>query len=140
MILANTSVNSTVNSLEWGTIAAWIALAVAIISPVIVAIITNRNQAKMKKAEIFENRGLSIIEEYLDVVSREITTCGGGSEKYDRFYAKIFLYAPKSTWQDLKSLDTLIKNTPQFNFPNRQEGEELIQKISKQLTYTKICK
>lgn len=124
--------------LDWGAVAAWIALIVAIVSPILVAVITNKHQSKMKKAEIMEERGLKAIEEYLVEAIHEIYYTGL-SEEYQKRYLQVFLYAPKSSWKDIEELDGIIrKNVPLL--PDKNKALPLIKKISKELTYTDICK
>lgn len=125
------------NNIDWSATAAWIALAVAIISPVITTIISNHHQARMKHLEIIEKRGLDIIENYLAITSREILTTGI-SEPYQKSYAQIFLYAPKSIHSDLEELNTLIYNPIDGMFPDKEKCTALLIKISKALKYDKM--
>lgn len=119
--------------MEWDTIAAWIALVVAVISPIITCIINNKHQIKIKKLEIKEHRGLEVIENYLAVTSREIHITGV-SENYRKCYAQIFLYAPEETYPDLEKLDNLICNPVNGTFPNKSDCLTLLNKISKSLS------
>ena len=125
------------DTIDWSATAAWIALAVAIISPIITTIITNYHQSKLKRLEIMEQRGLSIIENYLAVTSKEILTTGI-SEPYQKCYAQIFLYAPKSIYSDLEELNTLICNPANGMFPDKERCTVLLLKISKALRYDKM--
>lgn len=59
------------SNIDWNATAAWIALAVAIISPIITTIIANCHQSEMKRLEIMEKRGLDIIENYISITSKE---------------------------------------------------------------------
>lgn len=54
---------------DWSAAAAWIALIVAIISPVITTVLNNRFQLKLKDRELMVRRKLDVIEGYLKAVS-----------------------------------------------------------------------
>lgn len=138
----------TATSIDWSATAAWIALAVAIISPVITTIISNNHQTKTMRLEIIEKRGLDVIENYLAVTSHEILTTGV-SESYQKCYAQIFIYAPKSIHSDIEKLNRLITNTSTANlpftanngasmFPDRDACSQLLVQISKALSYDKM--
>lgn len=122
------------NTIDWSAAAAWIALVVAIISPIITTIISNTHQSKIKRLEILEQRGLKIIEDYLDITSKEILTTGI-SDNYQKCYAQIFLYAPKKLHKDLEELNRLISNPVNNMFPDKEKCSSLLLKISKELTY-----
>lgn len=121
-----------ITSIDWSATAAWIALAVAIISPIITTIISNFHQAKMKHLEILENRGLDVIENYLAITSKEILTTGI-SESYQKCYAQIFLYTPKSIYSDLEELNILICHPENEMFPDKEKCMLLLVRISKSL-------
>lgn len=122
------------DSIDWSAAAAWIALIVAIISPIATAIISNAHQSKIKRLEIMEQRGLKIIEDYLAVTSREILTTGI-SDNYQKCYAQIFLYTPKKLHKDLEELNRLISHPVNNMFPDKEKCSCLLLKISKELTY-----
>jgi hypothetical protein len=128
---------TTANNIDWGTVAAWIALAVAIISPIITSIINNIHLSKMERLKIINNRGLDVIEEYITITSREILTLGI-SENYEKCYAKIFIYAPDSLHKTLHELNDLICSCGNNSFPNKIECQKLLIKISKSLKYNKF--
>lgn len=122
------------DTIDWSATAAWIALVVAIISPVITTIISNTHQSKIKRLEIMEQRGLKIIEDYLAITSKEILTTGV-SDTYRKCYAQIFLYAPKRLHKDLEELNHLISNPVNNMFPDKEKCSSLLLEISKELTY-----
>lgn len=122
------------NTIDWSAAAAWIALAVAIISPVITTIISNAHQSKIKRLEIMEQRGLKIIEDYLAITSKEILTTGISAD-YRKCYTQIFLYAPQKIHKDLEELDHLISHPVNNMFPDKEKCSSLLLKISRELTY-----
>lgn len=113
------------DTIDWGATAAWIALVVAIISPIFTTILSNCHHSKLKRLEIMEQRGLSIVENYLAVTSREILTTGI-SDNYQKCYAQIFLYAPKKLHKDLEELNYLISNPVNNMFPDKEKCSELL--------------
>lgn len=125
------------NNIDWSATAAWIALIVAIISPVITSIINNKHSAKMKQVELISQRGVSIIEQYLSIISHEIYT-SGVSDDYINFYTLIFLYAPESIHNDIEELDKAIRYSAPAIFPNSKICEPLVIKISKALQYKNL--
>lgn len=125
------------SNIDWSATAAWIALAVAIISPIITTIISNCHQSEMKRLEIMEKRGLDIIENYISITSKEILTTGI-SETYQKSYAQIFLYAPKSIHTELEELNALICNPVNGMFPDNEKCTKLLIQISKSLKYDKM--
>lgn len=125
-----------INNIGWDSIIAWIALIVAIVSPIITTIISNCHHSKIKKIEIIEQRGLEIIEHYLAVTSREILTTGI-SDEYKKCYTLMFLYAPQKIHSDLEKLNDLIYNHDE-TFPDEKECKKLLYHISKALKYNKI--
>jgi len=127
----------TTDTIDWSATAAWIALGVAIVSPIFTTIIKNCYQSKLKRLEIMEQRGLSIIENYPAVTSREILTTGI-SEDYQKCYAQIFLYAPKDLHKDLEELNCLISYPVNNMFPDKEKCSKLLLKISKSFTYHNI--
>jgi len=122
---------------DWSATAAWIALAVAIISPIITTIITNSHQSKLKRLEIVEKRGLEIIESYVSNAARATRTFGV-SENYRYSYYQIFLFAPKSIHNEIEELNSLIITCNATSFPDEQKCQILLTKICKELYYNKL--
>lgn len=125
------------NDIDWSATAAWIALIVAIISPIITTIISNIHNSKIAQFEVVKQRGLDIIEKYLAITSREILTTGV-SDEYRKYYAQIFLYAPQKIHPDLEELNYLICGVGDLNLPDEYECSKLLNKISKALKYDKM--
>lgn len=121
-------------NIDWSAIAAWIALAVAIISPVLTALINNIHEHKMKKLEFVLSREVDMISEYLDVTSKEILI-SGVSENYSKIYSKIFFYVPKSIWAEIEELNRLMLSGKESNvfFADKTKCMEMLISISKKL-------
>lgn len=96
-------------TMDAASTAAWIALAVSILSPMLTSIINNHHQVKMKRIEIFVTSKMKIIEEYLSSAGHVIYyRAQDGSESYSTAIGKIYSAAPKSLWGKISDLDELI--------------------------------
>lgn len=148
------------NTTDWGAIATWIALAVAIISPIITTIISNKHQTKLKHLQIIENHGLNVIDNYI-TLSAEAIINKNISNEYEISYAKIFLYAPKRIHPDIIKLNneiyslSLSAHSSSYNKPtndgllhinpfafirvsDENECKDLLIKICKKLNYNNL--
>lgn len=90
-------------------IVALIAAISAIIAPTITAIVNNIHQSRMRKIELYEEKRISAINDYVALVSRFLqnTTYDNASDMGNAMNA-IFLYAPQHTWDDIKELNHLV--------------------------------
>ena len=97
------------NQMDASALAAWIALIVAIISPILTAIINNRHQTKMKKIEMSIASKLKIIEDYLSSAGQIIYHNGEAStESYSIAIGRIYSAFPRSLWEKISVLDEMI--------------------------------
>ena len=97
------------NQMDASALAAWIALIVAIISPILTAIINNRHQTKMKKIEMSIASKLKIIEDYLSSAGQIIYHNGEAStESYSIAIGRIYSASPRSLWEKISVLDEMI--------------------------------
>ncbi len=97
------------NQMDASALAAWIALIVAIISPILTAIINNRHQTKMKKIEMSIASKLKIIENYLSSAGQIIYHNGEAStESYSIAIGRIYSASPRSLWEKISVLDEMI--------------------------------
>lgn len=125
--------NETCN-IDWSAVAAWIALAVAIISPILTAIINNVHERKMKKLEFALSREVDMVSKYLDITSREILI-SGISDNYNKIYSKIFFYVPKSVWAEIEELNRIMTSGKESDaiFADKDKCMEKLISISKKL-------
>ena len=125
--------NETCN-IDWSAVAAWIALAVAIISPILTAIINNVHERKMKKLEFALSREVDMVSEYLDITSREILI-SGISDNYNKIYSKIFFYVPNSAWAEIEELNRIMTSGKESDaiFADKDKCMEKLISISKKL-------
>lgn len=87
------------------------AAIAAIIAPVLTALINNHHHYRMRKIELVQSEKIKAIQEYAE-------TCGNcierpkGHEKseYAKSYGKIFLYADKRYWKDIKAVNQAIED------------------------------
>ena len=97
------------NQMDASALAAWIALIVAIISPILTAIINNHHQTKMKKIEMSKASKLKIIEDYLSSAGQIIYHNGEAStESYSIAIGRIYSASPRSLWEKISVLDEMI--------------------------------
>ena len=97
------------NQMDASALAAWIALIVAIISPILTAIINNHHQTKMKKIEMSIASKLKIIEDYLSSAGQIIYHNGEAStESYSISIGRIYSAAPRFLWEKISILDEMI--------------------------------
>lgn len=97
------------NQMDASALAAWIALIVAIISPILTAIINNHHQTKMKKIEISIASKLKIIEDYLSSAGQIIYHNGEAStESYSIAIGRIYSASPRFLWEKISLLDEMI--------------------------------
>ena len=97
------------NQMDASALAAWIALIVAIISPILTAIINNHHQTKMKKIETSIASKLKIIEDYLSSAGQIIYHNGEAStESYSIAIGRIYSASPRFLWEKISLLDEMI--------------------------------
>lgn len=97
------------NQMDASALAAWIALIVAIISPILTAIINNHHQTKMKKIEMSIASKLKIIEDYLSSTGQVIYHNGEAStESYSIAIGRIYSASPRFLWEKISVLDEMI--------------------------------
>lgn len=97
------------NQMDASALAAWIALIVAIISPILTAIINNHHQTKMKKIEMSIASKLKIIEDYLSRTGQVIYHNGEAStESYSIAIGRIYSASPRFLWEKISVLDEMI--------------------------------
>lgn len=97
------------NQMDASALAAWIALIVAIISPILTAIINNHHQTKMKKIEMSTASKLKIIEDYLSSTGQVIYHHDNPDiEAYSTTVGKIFSASPQDLWGKISALDENI--------------------------------
>ena len=95
---------------DWSAAAAWIALIVAIISPVITTVLNNRFQLKLKDRELMVRLKLDVIEGYLKAVS-DASYATGVPDDFAKYQGLIFLYAPENTFDKIAKLNRAVEAT-----------------------------
>jgi len=125
------------NSIDWSSTAAWIALAIAIIIPILNSIISNRHAIKLKELDFFQKTRMEMLSQYIDETSSEIKYTGH-SEEYEKIYNKIFLYAPEDVWADIEKLDLMINTQKEKSYTtskqDKQECTRLLIHIAKKFS------
>ena len=92
------------HQIDWSATAAWIALAISIISPAITTILTNRHQLKLRELDIQEKHSstynaarASTIEDFISKVGKYISYSSSSARKEcaESFF-HIYAYTPES--------------------------------------------
>lgn len=116
------------NNFDWSYVISGITLVVAIVSPVIVTILNNYHNSKIRKLELHYKKQLSyyqkqesVFSSFLESASKQIVA-DYQSEKveYMRYYNQLFLYAPEEYWEQFKKLNESVVNR------NKDESEKLL--------------
>ena len=107
---------SKTNTYGWNAIAAWIALAISIITPTISLLLNNIHQRKLKKLELKHslmieqyNQMKSAIAKYHECVSTKLHVINpAGAKEYEIAYRELFLFVPESYWETLKEFNEAL--------------------------------
>lgn len=101
--------------IDWSATAAWIALIVAIASPIFTSILNNRHTYKMKRLEMYEERRICAFEAYLRSV-QEVVAIGGQEARtnYGRAYGEILLYLPTELAEKANQIDRMFQKAEFF--------------------------
>lgn len=102
---------SETNTIDWNATAAWIALAVSIVTPTISLLLNNIHQRKLKKLELKHSLRLEsyhkmekVFNDFLDNVSSKLHFAGSHSKEYELAYHKLFCMCRKNIGKLLKFL------------------------------------
>ena len=106
------------SQIDWSATAAWIALAISILSPAITTLLTNRHQLKLHKLDIQEKREdiynearISVIEEFISKVSKCISHPSGTNKiECAECFFYIYAYTPQSLWPFLDDLNSKLES------------------------------
>jgi hypothetical protein len=97
--------------IDWSATAAWTALIVAIASPVLTSIINNRHQLKIKEIEMYQERRVKALENYLRSTSRLLATnLTDDLQGYGSARGEICLYISRELRDLVATMDELITN------------------------------
>lgn len=122
-------------SFNWSVVISGITLIVAILSPVLVTIMNNLHNTKIRKLELgyekqlsYYQKQASIFNEFIKFSSKQIES-NYQSERieYMHFYNELFLYTPENYWKDFEELNALIVSR------NKHEATQKLSSISKML-------
>lgn len=102
--------------IEWNATAAWIALAIAIITPAVTTLLTNWHHRKMKDKELNHEKQFRYYEEqklcfkgYLESASAYMLSANVGKRTdFDKHFRELFLYLPEKDWANVKKLHEAI--------------------------------
>ena len=110
-------------------IVALITAIAAILAPLITAVINNRYQLQIRKIELYEEKRIIAINQYVSLACKYLNH---PSEHFKNELSEskqtIFLYAPKSTWEYIESMNTAIDSG------NLEEARKLLPRLSQELS------
>ena len=106
------------HQIDWSATAAWIALAISIISPAITTILTNRHQLRLRELDIQEKHAntynatrASIIEDFISKVGKYISySSSTARQECAESFFLIYAYTPQSLWPFLDDLNNKIES------------------------------
>ena len=93
---------------NWSVVIMGIALVISIASPVLTSLINNVFQLILKDREVFVQRRLDVIENYIKYAS----VCSyalGVPDEFAKYKTTIFLYAPKGIWEKIIVLNKRLE-------------------------------
>lgn len=108
----------TFKNADWSAIAAWIALAISIITPAVTTLLTNKHQLDLHNLSIKEKREddynaarISAIEIFISSISKYISHPSGINQaEYIEHFFHIYAYVPQSLWPFLDDLHELLES------------------------------
>ena len=103
------------STIDWNAVAAWIALAISIVTPAASLLLSNIHQRRLKKLELqhqkateFYRKQCAVFSEYLKHATAHIHAMGGSFFDYTTSYHELFMYVPQEYWPLLISFDRAI--------------------------------
>lgn len=100
-----------INTMNATIIVALLAAISAITAPILTSLINNYYQLKMKQIELYEEKRIKAINDYISSVSQCIQLASNESIKeMSQSFNSIFLYTSPDLWDDLLKINKLIEN------------------------------
>lgn len=104
--------------MDWSAIAAWIALAISIVTPAITTLLTNRHQLKLHKLSVKEKREddynaarILVIEQFISNISKYISRPSAANEREcAECFFRIYAYVPQLLWPFLDVLNEMLES------------------------------
>ena len=99
------------HQIDWSATAAWIALAISIISPAITTILTNHHQLKLRELDIQEKHSSTYNAARAATIEDFISNSSSTARKEcaESFF-HIYAYTPQSLWPFLDDLNDKIES------------------------------
>jgi hypothetical protein len=104
------------NNFDWSYVISGITLVVAIVSPVLVTILNNYHNSKIRKLELDYQKQLSyyqkqeaVFSSFLESASKQINADYQSERvEYMQSYNHLFLYSPEEYWEQFKKLNEAV--------------------------------
>ena len=104
------------NNFDWSYVISGITLVVAIVSPVLVTILNNYHNSKIRKLELdyqnqlsYYQKQESVFNSFLESASKQINhDYPSERNEYMQSYNQLFLYSPEEYWEQFKKLNEAV--------------------------------
>jgi hypothetical protein len=97
-------------SFDWPLTIAIIALAVSVLSPVLVTWLNNRYRMKVKQFEFFKIHKAKVIEDYIRSTGAAITNTKSSTySEFGKNYAEIYLYLDDDLWKYIDNINAQVR-------------------------------
>lgn len=104
------------NNVDWAATAAWIALALSILSPIFTTKQNNKHQLELRKLDISEKQASALTQARISAIENFISSVGqciaNPSREHEaecgKNYFPVYAYVPESMWTKLDNLYSAI--------------------------------
>lgn len=103
------------NPMDWNASAAWIALAISIITPTISLLLNNLHQRKLKRLELRHQKEMEyyqkqseVFKNFLKCSGSHLRSINGDVFSYTSAYHELFMYVPCEYWDQLIAFNEAV--------------------------------
>lgn len=103
--------------MDWSATAAWIALAISIITPTVSLLLNNWHQRKLKRLELRHQKEMEhyqkqseVFKNFLKCSGSHLRSLNGDIFAYEAAYHEVFMYVPCEYWERLISFDDAVRS------------------------------
>lgn len=101
--------------MDWNASAAWIALAISIITPTISLLLNNLHQRKLKRLELRHQKEMEyyqkqseVFKNFLKCSGSHLRSINGDVFAYTSAYHELFMYVPCEYWDQLIAFNEAV--------------------------------
>lgn len=103
------------NPMDWNASAAWVALAISIITPTISLLLNNLHQRKLKRLELRHQKEMEyyqkqseVFKNFLKYSGSHLRSINGDVFAYTSAYHELFMYVPCEYWDQLIAFNEAV--------------------------------